>query len=275
MKETERMSIDDLPAYQAVYVVSDLHLGGYSANYGDQLRDYRIFRESKALAGFVNLLAAPEEKVRDRKGYRWQAGPIALVLNGDIVDFLADEKATYFDWLNAVDKLKSAMADAEQKVVWEALRAFVGSGRGDLVLVLGNHDLELALPEPQAHLQHYLSGGDPVQRGRVVFAMDGAGFSCTVGGKRVLCLHGNEADPWNAIDYGRLSLIRRALARGSIERNHKVLRQWIPNAGTQMVIEYMNRVKRQYQGRSAQARGRSLSNGDLRHRQHARASHVC
>ncbi|HYQ00976.1 MAG TPA: metallophosphoesterase [Polyangiaceae bacterium] len=238
-----------LPTYSAVYVISDLHLGGYSANFDQQTRNYRIFREAEALASFIRLLAASEAEARAKglQNYRFHPGPIALVLNGDIVDFLADEKATYFDWLNAVDKLASAMKDNEQKVVWEALKDFVASGRGDLVLVLGNHDLELALPEPQALLQRYLAGENVGNRGRIVFAMDGAGFSCTVGNKRVLCLHGNEADPWNAIDYGKLSLIRRTLARGSLERNHKILRQWIPNAGTQMVIEYMNAVKRRYQ----------------------------
>ncbi len=144
--------------------------------------------------------------------------PIALILNGDIVDYLADEKAEYFDWPNALDKLKRAMEDPEQADVWKALQEFVESGRGDLVLVLGNHDLELSLPEPHAHLLKYLSDGKHDRRGRIVFALDGAGFSCRVDSARVLCLHGNEADPWNAIEYGRLSLIRRALARGSHSR---------------------------------------------------------
>jgi UDP-2,3-diacylglucosamine pyrophosphatase LpxH len=222
-----------LPTYEDVYVVSDLHLGGFLGEFGSDRRDYRIFQESKALAWLVTSL--PKDK------------RVALVLNGDIVDFLADRKATYFDWEGALDKLMTAMQDADQKSVWEALRDYVTKGVGDLVLVLGNHDLELSLPELQEHLRNYLTSGDPKSYGRVLLAMDGCGFACRVGEATVLCLHGNEGDPWNAIDYGRLSLIRRALARGSLERNRKILTGWIPCPGTQMVIEYMNDVKRQYQ----------------------------
>ncbi|HMI94719.1 MAG TPA: metallophosphoesterase [Polyangiales bacterium] len=225
------MQNDRLPKYTSVHVVSDLHLGGYAS----ATRNFRIFRETDALAWFIRSLARNEQ------------GRVALVLNGDIVDYLADPAAVYFDWENAVAKLQRAVTDPEQRAVWEALRDFVESGHGDLVLVLGNHDLELALPDPQQYLLHFLSDGQHARRSRVIFATDGAGFSCRVGDERVLCVHGNEVDPWNAIDYGRLSLIRRALARGSKERNHDVLHGWIPNAGTQMVIDHLNHEKRKYQ----------------------------
>ncbi len=232
------MHRDLLPEYQAVYVVSDLHLGGFSAkDEAGRTRNYRTFRETAALRELIGALArTPDAKA-----------PIALVLNGDIVDFLADEEPRHFDPVHALSKLDRAVKDPEQGDVWSALATFVASGRGDLVLVLGNHDLELALPEPQRYLLKFLTGGKPALRGRVIFAMDGAGFACRVGRQRILCLHGNEADPWNAVDYGRLSLIRRALARGSIERNRRVLEGWIPNPGTQMVIEHLNRVKQKYQ----------------------------
>lgn len=219
-----------LPAYDAVYVVSDLHLGGYE----EKSRDYRIFRSTDALAWLIKGLAG----IKHRR--------VALVLNGDIVDFLADRDPDYFDWTRAVDKLRGAVTDPAQEAVWDALREFVKVERHDLVLVLGNHDLELALPGPQHYLANTLTDGDRAQ-GRLIFATDGAGFACRVGGARVLCLHGNEVDPWNAIDYGRLSLIRRALARGSRERNRRILGPWIPCPGTQMVIDHLNEAKRQYQ----------------------------
>ena len=224
---------EHLPKYDEVYVVSDLHLGGFKGEFRGKPRDYRIFQESRALAWFVGSL--PKDK------------RIALVLNGDIVDFLADEKATYFDWEGALEKLKTAMKDPDQRVVWESLRAFVTNSIGDLVLVLGNHDLELSLPALEDHLRDYLTQGKYERHGRVIMAMDGCGYACSVDGASVLCLHGNEGDAWNAIDYGRLSLIRRSLARGSLERNRKIMTGWIPCPGTQMVIEYMNGVKRQYQ----------------------------
>lgn len=229
-----KAAIDDLPAYGAVYVVSDLHLGGFT-EYG---RDYRIFREAAALAWFIG------EWLPAQAG---GAGRVCLVLNGDIVDYLAHPTPHYFDWPHAVDKLRDAIGDPEQKIVWQALQTFVTGDAGDLVLVLGNHDLELALPDAQQALLSHLTNGRQALRGRVHLAMDGAGFACRVGDKRVLCLHGNEADPWNAIDYGRLSLIRRALARGSMQRNAAVLDGWVPAPGTQLVIEYLNAQKRKYQ----------------------------
>jgi UDP-2,3-diacylglucosamine pyrophosphatase LpxH len=228
-----------LPSYDAVYVVSDLHMGGFDGTYRGETRDYRIFRESNALSWLIGWLAEPAR--------RQEHARIALVINGDVVDYLAEEQPKYFDWQAALQKLEAMIGDREQKPVWEALRAFVASGNGDLVLVLGNHDLELALLEPQLKLRDYLTAGNPDHRGRVVFAMDGTGFACQVNGRSVLCVHGNEVDPWNAIDYSRLAMIRRALVRGSLERDRRSLAEWIPNPGTQMVIDYMNGIKRQYQ----------------------------
>jgi hypothetical protein len=226
-----------LTDYHTVFVISDLHLGGYEAPYEGQQRDYRIFRDGEALAWFIGHAAAS----------RTAAGRIALVINGDLVDFLAVEDATYFDWEGADGKLTAIIDDPQLGEMWTALTAFVQSDRGDLIIVLGNHDLELALPGPQQLLLTRLAGRDAAKRARVIFAMDGCGFSCRVGGKRVLCVHGNEVDPWNAIEWGRLAFIRRALTRGSLARDRQLMDDWIPNPGTQLVIDHLNGVKRQHQ----------------------------
>ena len=132
--------------------------------------------------------------------------------------------------------------------MWDAFAAFVRNGRGDLVIVLGNHDFELALPGPQQLLLKRLAGSDAASRARVILAMDGSGFSCLVGEKHVFCTHGNEVDPWNAIEWGRLAFIRRALTRGSLVRDRRLLDEvWIPNPGTQLVIDHLNGVKRAHQ----------------------------
>jgi hypothetical protein len=70
--------------------------------------------------------------------------------------------------------------------------------------------------------------------------MDGAGFLCRVKEAKVLCLHGNEVDPWNVADYERLRRIGRDLSHG------RAVERWIPNAGTQLVIDVMNLIKREY-----------------------------
>jgi len=227
-----------LPEYQTVYVISDLHLGGYVERYRDEMRDYRIFQDGAALAWFIRDVVLTDPST----------GRIALVINGDLVDFLAVKDATYFDWKGADRKLTEIIEDPSLTEMWNALNAFVRKGRGDLVIVLGNHDLELALPGPQQLLLKRLAGSGAAQRARVIFAMDGAGFPCLVGDKHVFCTHGNEVDPWNAIEWGRLAFIRRALTRGSLVRDRKLLEDvWIPNPGTQLVIEHLNGVKRSHQ----------------------------
>ena len=71
--------------------------------------------------------------------------------------------------------------------------------------------------------------------------LDGAGFACTVGGAGVLCIHGNEVDDWNVTDY-------EALRRNICDevQGRPSLVEWIPNAGTKLVIDVMNRIKARY-----------------------------
>lgn len=61
-----------------------------------------------------------------------------------------------------------------------------------------------------------------------------------MGDAAVLCLHGNEVDTWNVVDYERL--------RGAARDHHFALptRRWVPNSGTQLVIDVMNDVKQDY-----------------------------
>ena len=56
-----------------------------------------------------------------------------------------------------------------------------------LVFVLGNHDLELALPVVQRRILERLAGNDLAARARIEFSTMGAGYSCYVGNARVFC----------------------------------------------------------------------------------------
>jgi UDP-2,3-diacylglucosamine pyrophosphatase LpxH len=207
--------------FDELYVVSDLHLGGEE--------DFQIFDRGDALAGLIDFLAARRKDSR-----------VVLVLNGDIVDFLAEPGSKYLDPEGAVDKLKRIRRDPAFARVWQRLAAFVRAPNRRLVLVLGNHDVELALPPVRGHLAEVLCGQDDGARGRLIFAVDGTGYACTVGGARVLCLHGNEADGSNVVDYERLLEIAQSINRGAIQPG------WVPNFGTRLVIDVMNDVKRTY-----------------------------
>src|SRR6478609_10573818 len=117
--------MSSLPTYRQVFVVSDLHLGGFTGRrdaatkdwvpipakpgpLGKDERSFRIFRDGPALSYTIAEVAKA-------------TGPVALVLNGDIVDFLADAKATAFDPEGALAKLQTVIADPEQHSVWLAL----------------------------------------------------------------------------------------------------------------------------------------------------------
>lgn len=207
--------------FSELHCISDLHLGGPPGR--------QIFDQGSRLSKLISYLRAR------------QTPRLGLVINGDVVDFLAEGPAAYLDPAQAIDKLERIVArDPAFVEVWCALRDFISTPSRRLILVLGNHDVELALPHVRSWLTEWLSQGDEAARGRILWAVDGAGFACRVGDRRVLCLHGNEVDDWNVVDYWALLQVSRAYNRGL------PLPEWTPNAGTRLVVDVMNRVKRRY-----------------------------
>ena len=121
-----------------------------------------------------------------------------------------------------------------------ALTEFAKTKNRHLAITLGNHDLELALPWVREHFKDRLSGGNDAARGRITLAFDGTGYTAAVGDTRVLCLHGNEFDEWNVCDYEVLRRQGRDLNRGL------KVEPWTPNAGTKLVVDAMNDIKKTY-----------------------------
>lgn len=207
--------------YEEVYIISDLHLGGQGS--------FQIFQDGSKLAWLIEYL-------RDRATAR----SLALVLNGDIVDFLADPQAKCFDPEGAVAKLEMVLFDPSFRPVWIALQSFVRTAGRTLVLVLGNHDIELALPPVTERLLQELCGDDAAARGRIRIVFDNSGFSCTVGPAQVLCVHGNEVDKFNIVDYDTLRQVAVAMNRGLD------LPEMVVNAGSYLVVNIMNSIKKKY-----------------------------
>jgi len=213
----------DLPQFDELHVISDIHMGGAPS--------FQILRETQRLAGFVRWVAKqrPEEQV-------------ALVLNGDIVDTLAEKTNGYVAVNDAVETIDRIMRYPEFAAVWDALAGFVKLANRTLVIVLGNHDIELAFPSVQRLIVGRLAGDDSAARSRIEFSTAGAGFPCRVGGARVFCTHGNEVDPWNYIRYEDLSKAARRISTGrALDPS-----EWEPNAGTKLVKDVMNDVKGRY-----------------------------
>lgn len=220
----KNICIDDnfIPEYDEVHVISDLHIGGKEG--------FQIFNSGVELGAFINYLS---EKKNEKD-------PILLIINGDFIDFLAEDNAKYFDPVGAVGKLKRIFSDTEFKPVWDALKNFVKADKRRLIINLGNHDLELALPWVQECFFREVAGDDAAARGRIAFVTGGQGVLCRVGKVRVLCVHGNESDDWNLV--GQTDLQRMV---GDCLKNRNV-EEWTPNAGTKLVIDAMNDVKKNY-----------------------------
>lgn len=219
-----------------VHVVSDLHLGGG--------RGAQIFDQGKELAALIHHLAGKTASASE---------PLALVLNGDVVDFLASDDALDFDPDHAVAKLDRIIADPSFNPVFRALSAFVGKPNHRLVIAIGNHDVELALPPVRWRLLQHLcrspdtpgapaesDGIDELRRGRIELALDGTGWSANVGKTRVLVVHGNEVDDWNIVDHSTLREVSEAMLAGAPSP------EWRGNAGSRLVVDIMNGVKKKW-----------------------------
>jgi UDP-2,3-diacylglucosamine pyrophosphatase LpxH len=171
------------------------------------------------LARFIHYAAAQRHGQQD----------VRLVVNGDIVDFLAEEGARPFlqDDTRACKVLQDIMARTDE--VWTALTGFVASGAA-LTLLLGNHDIELSLPGPRRLLLERLGPG------RVEFIYDNQAFA----DGPVLIEHGNRYDTWNMVPHNQLRHVRAKLSRCEKPRRY-------PNVpGSDLVCQVVNRLKKKY-----------------------------
>jgi UDP-2,3-diacylglucosamine pyrophosphatase LpxH len=153
---------------------------------------------------------------------------VHLVIAGDIVDFLAERDFRAFNSdAEARDKLQRIMAATAD--IWEALGKFVREG-GALTLLLGNHDIELSLPQTR---QTFLEAIGP---GRVRFLYDNEAFFAG----DLLIEHVTRYDGWNAVAHGSLRRVRSRLSRGLPPGS------FLAMPGSQLVIDVMNPLKEDY-----------------------------
>jgi UDP-2,3-diacylglucosamine pyrophosphatase LpxH len=210
-----------------VYLISDLHLGGVQPTSSDPNdRGFRICTHGQELARFVEALAAKPPSVE-------------LIVNGDMVDFLAEDDGGA-GWLaftgnqaEAVRKL-DAIIDRDRSL-FEAFAGFLARGHR-LVLLLGNHDVELSLPAVRQRLAERLG---ITGRQDFLFLYDGEAYR--IG--RVLIEHGNRYDQFNVVDYDSLRRVRSLLSRNQEIPGHYA---FAAPAGSHIVAEVMNPIKAHY-----------------------------
>ena len=119
--------------------------------------------------------------------------------------------------------------------MFDAIGRFLDQG-GRLVVLLGNHDIELSLPAVRTAFRRALG----VKAGHdFEFLYDGEAY--IVGD--ALIEHGNRYDDWNQIDYDALRHVRSVQSRLlDVPEEHV----FIPPAGSEMVTEVINTIKLDY-----------------------------
>ena len=230
---------------RVVYIISDLHMGGKPPEEGDDKpireRDpgFQMFpKESqKRLVQFIEYLC--------KEGRKGQGdASLELVINGDIVDFLAEENppdpaadltaSPQFDAFTqepeeALKKFKRIVE--RNQLVFSALQKFCEDGHR-LTMLLGNHDLELATPIVRKALLDAVTKGKPAL---VEFIYDGQAYQ--IGDLWID--HGNRNDGWNLISHDSLRRYRSARSRGE-------MRSFQPPPGSHLVVDVMNSLKQRY-----------------------------
>jgi UDP-2,3-diacylglucosamine pyrophosphatase LpxH len=160
-------------------ILSDLHLG----NGGD----YDIFGGSEALPALLD---------------RFVDAPTQVILNGDSTDFLLNEGPLQLDVSRAVQQAE-AIATAKPTVpTLKALGRICAAG-GEVLVRMGNHDVELALDEVRKVFRKSLDQPDSVTQ-RITFERGSAPHIMNVGGATILITHGEQHDPFNQVDYDHL-----------------------------------------------------------------------
>ena len=196
-------------------VISDLHLGGkapYMMSHAEEL--------AKFIGGLSTRLSSDQQ--------------LELVINGDFIDFLALEP--WESWPSTPDAAAAKLAhvcDSYFDTVFNALSHHLASGHR-LTILLGNHDIELALPTVQTALLRRLGVQWP---DFVRFVDDGSAWQ--VGG--VLIEHGNRYDPANRNDWERLRAARSQNSRGEAIAN--LVRV---SPGSKIVTHVLNPLKTDY-----------------------------
>lgn len=159
---------------------------------------------------------------------------LELIIAGDFIDYLniQEYSAWTVDPAAAVKKLGDVTDRSQFAPVFDALAAHVQRGHR-LTVLLGNHDVELALPQVQDALLNRLGASAH----DVLYVMDGRAYRLG----SALIEHGNRYDDANANDWSGLRAIVSALSRNETPNVDLEI-----SAGSKLVIKVVNPLKDKY-----------------------------
>jgi UDP-2,3-diacylglucosamine pyrophosphatase LpxH len=214
-----------------VYVVSDIHIGGdYPPDDDPEDRGFRISTHIPCFTEFLRAMAARPVGTTGTE----------LVINGDFLDFLAEKDGEGNNWEpftadpdRAVQKLEDIIA--RDQPVFDALASFVQQGHR-LTILLGNHDIELALPKVRQRFKELLGVGDSHP---FSFIYDGEAY--VIGD--VLIEHGNRYDKFNVVNH---DLLRRVRSLQSRQQDVPPEHAFVSPPGSNIVASVMNPIKVDY-----------------------------
>jgi UDP-2,3-diacylglucosamine pyrophosphatase LpxH len=206
---------------RTVFVISDLHVGG-DVDETTGPRGFRLLTHVAELTGFV-------------RGLVERTGPTELIINGDFVDFLAETDQDgwlpfVFDPNTAARRLTKIIE--RDKAFFHALRDLLARGH-QLTVLLGNHDVELALPKVRRTLERHL---EVKPTSPFKFIYDGEAY--TIGD--AIIEHGNDYDEWNRVEHEKLLPIRKTQSCAKPMSNH----DFKAPLGSHLVSKQMNPLKK-------------------------------
>ena len=128
--------------------------------------------------------------------------PTQVILNGDSMDFLMNEAPLRLDAGRAVEQAEAIATSESTAPTLEALGRICAAG-GEVLVRMGNHDVELALAEVREVFRNHLNQPDAIAT-RMAFQRGNEPFLLNVGGATILITHGEQRDPFNQVDYDHL-----------------------------------------------------------------------
>ncbi|RYZ39013.1 MAG: hypothetical protein EOO71_21690 [Myxococcaceae bacterium] len=203
-------------------ILSDLHLG----NGGP----YDIFAGAAELPALLDSLTGT---------------PTHVVLNGDSFDFLLNDDPLAVDPKRTLEQARALVNSAQTAPSLKALGRVLAAG-GRATMVVGNHDLELALPDVQAVVRAALAQPAHVSS-RLEFRDGTAPLQLDVGGARVLVTHGEHTDVANRIDYDALLSAERD-SRFRYPPGSVLVKSLLNPLKHQHRMRYMDLLKPDFQG---------------------------
>ncbi len=160
------------------------------------------------------------------------------------MDFLAERtgdkahpwSAFHFPETAALDRLNAIVA--RSAAIFTALQRFLAQPRHRLVILPGNHDLELNLPAVRRRLREAVVG--PTGTADYEFIPHGEAY---LAGQDVLIEHGNRVDEMNFADYQSIRHLCELISRGKTVKREQ---RFDPPTGSKLVAQVMNGIKEKY-----------------------------